>query len=195
MLVWIVGHSFVKWAGRHASTAHYGKDLGMARAGVTVTWQGKSGMLWGELRSVLNAMKKRAPCPDVLVIHLGENDMVKEKSLAIVTAMKEDLRDIGRCWSGTYIMWCVWMPRRVWRGARKPAAIDRARKKVNREMGKFCKDRMMGQIENPEITYEDKGFFRQDGVHFSRLGLECYIFRIREAVAEALGVETWPRGV
>ena len=96
MLVWIVGHSFVKWAGKHAGTAHYGKDLGMARAGVTVTWQGKSGMLRGELRTVLNTMKKGGSCPVVLVIHLGENDLVREKSLAIVKTMKEDLREIRK---------------------------------------------------------------------------------------------------
>ena len=195
MLVWIVGHSFVKWAGKHAGSAHYGKDLGMSQFGVTVTWQGKSGMLWGELRAVLNGMRRGGTCPDVLVIHLGENDLVREKSLAIVKAMKEDLRDIGRFWSGTYIMWCVWMPRRAWRGARRPAAIDKARKKMNREMKKFCQEKRMGLIENPEIAYVDKGFFRQDGVHLSRLGLECYIFRIREAVAEALGVDTWPKGI
>ena len=194
MLVWIVGHSFVKWAGQHAGKAHYGKDLGMTRASVTFTWQGKGGLRWQELRPVLNKMITGGSCPDVLVIHLGENDLVTEKSVAIVKAMKEDLKDIGRSWSGTYIMWCVWMPRRIWRGARRPAAIDRARKKVNGEMRRFCREQRMGRFENTEITYDEKGFVRQDGVHLSQLGLECYIFQIREAVEVALGVEAWFRG-
>ena len=56
MMVWIVGHSFVKWAERHASQKKYGKDLGMGNNGVMISWHGNGRMLWKDLRMALNRM-------------------------------------------------------------------------------------------------------------------------------------------
>ena len=44
------------------------------------------------------------------------------------------------------------MPRSEWPGARKPAAIDRARKKVNREKRDFCRVEAVGRITHPEYS-------------------------------------------
>ena len=99
MMVWLVGHSFVKWAERHASRKKYGSDLGMGNSGVKIRWQGKGGMLWRELRVALNRMLKGNMCPDMLVLHLGENE-----------------KEIKAKWSGTFVMWSEWIAHRVWRG-------------------------------------------------------------------------------
>ncbi|KAJ1157742.1 hypothetical protein NDU88_010442 [Pleurodeles waltl] len=42
--VWIVGHSFVRWAEKQAASRHFGKQLGLDGARIRISWVGKSGM-------------------------------------------------------------------------------------------------------------------------------------------------------
>ena len=187
----MVGHSFIKWAAIHANKRHFGNNLGLTDRGVQITWRGKGGMLWSDLRQVLNEMVTGGVTPDVLVLHLGENDLGNRRGIMILKDMKEDMQEIGKRWAGTHIMWTEWVPRRKWRGAIRPAAIDRARRKVNAEMRGFCRQRGFGMVEHKGIIYKEAGFFRDDGVHLSLVGLEMYLLNLREAVAAALGVEPW----
>ena len=154
-----------------------------------IIWLGKGGMLWKELKAVLNNMLRGRACRDVLVIHLGDNDLVREKGLAMIKAMKVDLKEINRKWAGTFVIWSEWIARREARGAVKPAAIDKVRRKVNNEMRGFCRENNFGRIAHPELRYEEARFFRTDGVHLSTIGMEMYILQIKEVVAGALGVK------
>ncbi|KAJ1098511.1 hypothetical protein NDU88_003621 [Pleurodeles waltl] len=45
--VWIVGHSFVRWAEKQASSRNFGRQLGLEGARIKLSWVGKSGMRWG----------------------------------------------------------------------------------------------------------------------------------------------------
>ena len=67
-------------------------------------------MLWTDLRIVLSRMVVGGVSPDVLVLHLGENDLVKEKGLSVMKDMKKDMSEIGRGWAETFLMWTEWMP-------------------------------------------------------------------------------------
>ncbi|KAJ1155006.1 hypothetical protein NDU88_007743 [Pleurodeles waltl] len=44
--VWIVGHSFVRWAEKQAASRHFGTQLDLDGARIRVIWVGKSGMRW-----------------------------------------------------------------------------------------------------------------------------------------------------
>ncbi|XP_069060289.1 divergent protein kinase domain 2B isoform X2 [Pleurodeles waltl] len=89
--VWIVGHSFVRWAEKQAASRHFGTQLGLDGARIRVIWVGKSGMRWGELLVVLSRKIERGICPDLLVIHLGENDLVSLSGIGLLKIMKMDL--------------------------------------------------------------------------------------------------------
>ncbi|KAJ1218980.1 hypothetical protein NDU88_006551 [Pleurodeles waltl] len=41
--VWIVGHSFVRWAEKQAASRHFGKQLGLDGARIKLSWVGTSG--------------------------------------------------------------------------------------------------------------------------------------------------------
>ncbi|KAJ1139738.1 hypothetical protein NDU88_006105 [Pleurodeles waltl] len=45
--VWIVGHSFARWAEKQASSQHFGRQLGLDGTRIKISWVGKSGMRWG----------------------------------------------------------------------------------------------------------------------------------------------------
>ncbi|KAJ1125354.1 hypothetical protein NDU88_003786 [Pleurodeles waltl] len=47
--VWIVGHTFVRWAEKQAASRHFGRQLGLDGSRIRVSWVGKSGMRWARL--------------------------------------------------------------------------------------------------------------------------------------------------
>ncbi|XP_078501085.1 E3 ubiquitin-protein ligase RNF31 isoform X3 [Lissotriton helveticus] len=186
--IWIVGHSFIKWAARQAAQRGHGENLGFDRPRFLVKWCGKEGMQWKELLSRLNSMLAGMRCPDVLVIHLGENDLVVETGLTLIRAMKKDLLEIKRQWAGCFVMWTVFIPRQNWKGAHRQRAIDRARRKINAEMVRFCRNEGIGRIEHRDLRYENKEFFRGDGEHLSRYGTDLYLLELREVLARTLNI-------
>ncbi|KAJ1143577.1 hypothetical protein NDU88_009884 [Pleurodeles waltl] len=49
---------------------------------------------WKKFLPELNSFLKWKVCPDILLIHLGDNNMVVEKDLSSLRAMKQDLKEI-----------------------------------------------------------------------------------------------------
>ncbi|XP_078539581.1 uncharacterized protein LOC144824337 [Lissotriton helveticus] len=166
--VWIVGHSFVKWARVQAARSYFGDLLGFNDRMFNVLWKGKGGMLWRELIPCLNNNMVGGVCPDILVIHLGENDLCATKGVVLLRAMKRDLGLIKERWAGCHVFWTELIPRRIWRGAVNPRAVDRARKKVNSEVSRCCRSLGFSRISHRDIKFESVEFFRDDGVHLSR---------------------------
>ncbi|KAJ1114042.1 hypothetical protein NDU88_002281 [Pleurodeles waltl] len=74
--IWIVGHSFIKWAKRQVRQTNIGGNLGLDRERYQVRWEGKGSMKWQELLLVLQKIAIRGSSPDLLLIHLGENYLV-----------------------------------------------------------------------------------------------------------------------
>ncbi|XP_078496462.1 uncharacterized protein LOC144752404 [Lissotriton helveticus] len=187
--VWIVGHSFVKWARVQAARSYFGDLLGFNDRMFNVLWKGKGGMLWRELIPCLNNNMVGGVCPDILVIHLGENDLCATKGVVLLRAMKRDLGLIKERWAGCHVFWTELIPRRIWRGAVNPRAVDRARKKVNSEVSRCCRSLGFSRISHRDIKFESVEFFRDDGVHLSRVGMALYLLEIREVLARALAMQ------
>ncbi|XP_069071558.1 uncharacterized protein [Pleurodeles waltl] len=159
-----------------------------------VYWMGKSGMRWGELLYFLSKRLAQGICPDLLVIHLGENDLVALSGIGLLKVMKLDLLRIRKKWAGTHIVWTELVPRRVWRGANSIKDIEKQCRKVNREMHSFCHSEGFSVLQHGEIVHGDVALFRQDGVHLSFLGNEHYLLELRMKLSELLGENLWDRG-
>lgn len=70
-----MGSSIPYWAGEYASQ-HGGRNLGLQ---ATVQWRARRGMKWHDLDPFVLHLLKSFPPPDILVIHLGSNDLVSEE--------------------------------------------------------------------------------------------------------------------
>lgn len=81
----------------------------------------------------------------MLAIHLGEKDWVQRKGLELLKAMTPDSEGIRSSWAGSHILWTELVPCHRWRGADMPAAIDKARRKLNRQLRRFCRERGQGE--------------------------------------------------
>ena len=105
--------------------------------------------------------------------------------------MKKDLEVVARSWAGTCIIVTALVPRRVWRGAVNGSAVERARRKVNREMRRFCSLKGLCWLEHEEIKKESAALYRQDGVHLSFLGNGFYLLKLRDFLAGKFGIKYW----
>ncbi|XP_078496724.1 uncharacterized protein LOC144752739 [Lissotriton helveticus] len=190
-VTWIVGHSFVHWASKYAEQQVYGRNLGLKEHLHEVQWWGKGGMRWGALLPWLAKMVPQRGCPDLLIIHLGENDLVQLSGLALVQLMQRDLEVLKSRLAGTCIAWTELVPRKVWRGAMKHGAIEKARRKLNRAMRLYCVDKDIKVIAHGGIRLEEPLAFRDDGVHLSRLGNAWYMMEMRDVVSKLWNENIW----
>ncbi|XP_078518935.1 uncharacterized protein LOC144784126 [Lissotriton helveticus] len=190
-VTWIVGHSFVHWASKYAERQVYGRNLGLKGHLHEVQWWGKGGMRWGALLPWLAKMVPQRGCPDLLIIHLGENDLVQLSGLALLQLMQRDLEVLKARLAGTCIAWTELVPRKVWRGAMKHGAIEKARRKLNRAMRLFCGDKDIKVIAHKGIRLAEPLVFRDDGVHLSQLGNAYYMMEMRDVVSKLWNEAIW----
>ena len=94
-------------------------------------------MLRGEFLSVVSNASTCLP-PDVLVVHLGGNDLVKQSSKSIITDIIRDLHSWKTAHPGIQIVWSTIIHRMVWRADCSPHCINKARQTVNKEIAQWC---------------------------------------------------------
>lgn len=88
---------------------------------------------------------------------------------------------LGRC----DVMWSEIVPRRVWRGARDPVAVEHSRYRTNLAMRKFLVKRGMGCIRHELIQAKVEGYYEPDGVHLSQVGMDLVLLDFQEALGAA----------
>ncbi|XP_075037456.1 uncharacterized protein LOC142098514 [Mixophyes fleayi] len=125
--VWVVGHSFIFWAAKHRLAD---RRFGFKHP-VDIRWLGKRGMLWAELIPTLCKEMEEHGTPDIVVIHLGGNDVGRGKSLDLIINIREGLAQIHARWPSIKVCWSNIIPRLSWRSSIPPATLIRVVKKIN----------------------------------------------------------------
>ncbi|XP_053161280.1 uncharacterized protein LOC128349267 [Hemicordylus capensis] len=131
--VLILGHSIVFWAHKTARVAQPGTQLGLGQW-ADISWIGRRGMVIAQFLPMLQEFLAANPPPDILVLHLGENDLGSKSGLSIFHSLRKDILLVLEWCPGILILWSAMLQRRVWRGARDPYRVERARRKVNAQM-------------------------------------------------------------
>ena len=170
--VWIVGHSYIYWAERYAATSSWGRDLGLG-ALAHITWKGTRGMQWIQF----NRTTAFGPSPpDVLVVHLGGNDLPRFASKALIIDILRDLNWLKRRYPSLRILWSNITPRLAWRGSGRTDAVNKARRGVNKVVRRgVCGGGLGSVIYHHRIHVSNPESFRSDGVHLSEAGLELFL--------------------
>lgn len=69
-----------------------------------IQWLGKQGMLWGQLIPALyEALKSRSQL-DILILHLGENDLVACSVIQLLDNLTRDFYKISQLMPGTRLV-------------------------------------------------------------------------------------------
>ncbi|XP_062994184.1 uncharacterized protein LOC134406607 [Elgaria multicarinata webbii] len=179
----ICGHSMVFWAGRRAATSSFGTQLGFSQL-ANIQWLGRCGMRWERLLPTL--FQAAASPPQVLIIHLGGNDLGLLKGKALILQAIADFKIIRQRWPGVVIIWSCILPRFAWRsGEIKP--MERACRRVNGEIFRDLIKHGDVSIMHPAITLARRELYRQDGVHLSDIGNDLFLYDLQRGLQGVLG--------
>lgn len=100
-------------------------------------WMRQQGMLWDQLMLALcEALKSRGQ-PDILVLHLGEIDLVACSMLQLLDNLRQDIAKIQCLMPGARLVWAAMLPRHIRCGASSNKVINLARRKANKQVSKI----------------------------------------------------------
>lgn len=177
-----MGSSYVYWAERRAAAKPSGRSLGLSRHNMNITWCGNRGMRWSQLlSSVKQNLISMAP-PDILLLHLGANDIGTVKLRDLMKAMNADLSKLQKLLPNTRFGFSFMLPRLKWKGCVNVARLELARKRANRSVSRFILDNGGFVVHHPDITHESPLLYRSDGVHLSDIGCDFLLNMIEGAL-------------
>ncbi|KAK3573727.1 hypothetical protein QTP86_032085 [Hemibagrus guttatus] len=179
--VWICGHSLVFWAEKRATSPEIGMQLGMDPNTVRIWWKGVQGMTWQQLLPQLLQLKDNWPKPDLILIHLGGNDLGKMTPETFVLAVKKDLISLKSIFPECRLVWSDILPRKSWRHSNDSTAVNNMRQAINKTI-----HGVMAELGGSSLTHDnimpklDCGLYRPDGVHLSGKGIDTFNLNMQD---------------
>ncbi|XP_040905011.1 uncharacterized protein si:dkeyp-121d4.3 isoform X2 [Toxotes jaculatrix] len=179
--VWICGHSLVYWAESRAKSPEVGMQLGMEPSKVAIWWKGIQGMTWSQLLPQLHQLKVTWPNPDVLIMHLGGNDLSTDSPTDLLASVKKDLTSMRSIFPQCVLVWSNILPRRVWRHSADSHEVDLVRTTVNRRI-----QNIISELGGTSLTHDNircgtnTGLYRADGVHLSPKGIDVFNLNLQD---------------
>lgn len=185
--IWMVGHSIVHWAGVAARQSRMGPGLGLPRH-IRLSWLSRRGMRWSEFLPRIRRQLLGEEPPSAIVVQLGENDLVSLDCRSLRATILSDLETLRALMPAAKIFWSRLLQRRSWRGSRCPAAIERARSRINTAVTRKVLELGGDVIFHTEISSQRPSLFRDDGVHLSASGNEAWIGAVVAKLRSWLGL-------
>ncbi|XP_021436008.2 uncharacterized protein LOC110502366 [Oncorhynchus mykiss] len=179
--VWICGHSLIYWAEMRAKSPEIGMQLGMDPSSVRVWWKGTQGMTWAQLLPQLDQLKIKWPSPDVVILHLGGNDLGTHNPEALLASVKKDLTSMRSIFPQCLLVWSDILPRISWRHTEDSDAVDNVRAAINRRV-----HTIIAELGGTALTHDnimcgsDAGLYRPDGVHLSGKGIDTFNLNLQD---------------
>ncbi|XP_075448420.1 paraspeckle component 1 isoform X1 [Ascaphus truei] len=188
--VWICGHSLVQMAHERAITREYGEHLGLGPQRVQISWFFRRDMVWDQLLPTLMQLAREIGKPEVLLIHLGGNDVGGIRGIDLINKMKADLSFVKDVFKETIVVWSEILPRTAWNDTENYKAIDKLRRKINK-----CISDYMESVGSLSITYVEcektcPGFSSSDGVNLSKRALDLFNVQLKTSIESALSYLT-----
>lgn len=166
--VWIEGHSLVLGAYCQVAASILGVQYGLSQL-LSIMWLGPCGMRWDQLVLWLTKVVRFGRQPQLLLLHLGDNDFPHVSGMELVTKIIQDLHSVHQIFSFSRVTWVDLLHRRVWCEAHNPKIVA-----GNRWMCRImqwhgtCNCTVRHLFVLPQL-------FLRNGVHFSSDGWELYL--------------------
>ncbi|OWF42379.1 hypothetical protein KP79_PYT24554 [Mizuhopecten yessoensis] len=114
--------------------------LKLRHNGTYIRWSGNRGMSWYELIADINDLLGLKPPPDLLILHAGGNDCVSIPTDKLCARIENDIKWLHNTLPACTIVWSDILTRNKYRGCSNIQAMERKRKRVNREGRKAALD-------------------------------------------------------
>ncbi|KAM4021773.1 uncharacterized protein ACNLHF_027088 [Anomaloglossus baeobatrachus] len=185
IVIWIVGHSYIFWAKRRASGRSYGENLAINIEHFNILWYSVRGMRWDGLMKEMSCLKTLWPSPNLIILHLGGNDIGKVKTLDLIAAMRRDLSIIRSWFPDAGLVFSEIVPRLQWHCDRLRFR-ERIRKRVNRAMERFLPVINGSTYRHLDLEGFLSGLYRDDLVHLSDVGLDIFNLGLQNCIEKWL---------
>ena len=151
----------------------------------SICWHGKRGMVWSELLSELGSMSYSHHLPNILIIHLGGNDIGKQNTLNLIFQIKHVIRFIKAMYPDSVIVFSEIIPRLKWLKSEVFRPFEKIRKRINRMVEKFMSLGYGFSCRHWELEGGFPGLYRDDGIHLSDIGLDILNNDLQTCVEQA----------
>ncbi|XP_056384065.1 uncharacterized protein LOC130277420 [Hyla sarda] len=183
-MVWILGHSFVHWARRRAVSRSYGLNLGFPDKEVCIFWGGKRGLVLSELFDLCLSKAAIWPNPDILILHIGGNDIGKWNTSMLYQNLKQTVFAVKEVCPAALIVFSEIIPRLVWLD-KNERFKDRIRKRLNRSMEKFMLKINGFSYRHVDLEAFVRGLYWSDKVHLSMIGMDIFNVGLQNMIEKA----------
>ena len=102
-----------------------------------VKWIHRPGMHWHELLPNIQYQAIHSYPPQAIVIHVGSNDLPKDKGVNTIRQMRDDLQHLVDNFPNTKIMFSAMLPRMVWTGTKVLEKMELKRKFIKTVIRRF----------------------------------------------------------
>ena len=174
--VWIVGSSIIKQAFTYArQSTEVGISLGLGPYGASVWWQGQSGMRCHHLLQKLQLLLSIEDPPQILILHVGGNDINQVPSVVLRHRIVKLMHDIRKLIPQVMIVWSQILPRLAWRGEVTHKAVNKIRVRINSKVATEVLKINGAYLRYPELVETKAGLFCCDGTHLSDKGNQLFL--------------------
>lgn len=181
-----MGDSILYWAGRRAVDRRI-PNLNL-KNGAQIGWKAVRGMSWDDFHHVVQREMLFSAPPKIILIHLGGNDLHRFSLFKLRRLINREIDFLFSTFPSTIVIWCDIIQRRSWRGNGQKINIvmEKKRRRVNGFGKKAIGTNSRGRSCHVDIDYATVGFYRQDGVHLSDVGLEMLLDTIQDVLNDHL---------
>ncbi|KAH3782001.1 hypothetical protein DPMN_159912 [Dreissena polymorpha] len=156
------------------------------RLPLSLAWWGIGGLTSSSLRWSIEANVLQSTPPNILVLHLGGNDLCIDSCSKVRNNINREIKNLRTVFADTAIIWVDIIGRINWRSSLPRKIITSKRRRVN-GFGRVC---VQWTSRSTSITVDIDAntpvFFLPDGVHLSPVELEFYLDTLRDAIMQFL---------
>lgn len=131
-------------------------------------------MLWAGLFEEVGRLLRRFSPPDVFIIHLGGNDIGKQKTLDVIFSIRDDFHRLQLSFPRTVFVFSEVVQRLKWLTFPPLRPLEKIRRRINRAVSKLLVPMGILCFRHTELEGFIPGLFREDRVHLSNIGLDIF---------------------
>jgi lysophospholipase L1-like esterase len=153
---------------------------------ITISWKGTRGGTWHSLREIIALDFLFRDAPKLVILHLGGNDIKRFSTIKIEQKIRSEIEFIRDSFINAKILYINILKRGSDPYPFTRKTFEDKRKRLDRFVLNFLK-----KIGNYEILrlegfdpYTENEFFRDDKIHLNFVGIEYYLYQIRECIIE-----------
>ncbi|XP_063797695.1 uncharacterized protein LOC134965052 [Pseudophryne corroboree] len=167
--IWIMGHSYVYYCERSGVVCLQSPEANLVR------WIGVRGLRWEQVIPLFWQQLERSGYPLRVVFHVAGNDLTRRSGLDLRKTIVRDLVSLQNRLCFLSVGWSDIIPRLVWRGADRPAAIELIRRRINSVVGRAVSENWGFVVPHPSISVSAPHLYMADGVHLNLRGMEVFM--------------------